>query len=412
MFKNNLILISSLGIPYFETLEDFSRTIGLSTKLIYLLTNNTDNYYHFKEIPKKNGSTRIIAIPSYTLKITQRWISQNILNKLRPSDYAMAFRRCTNDNRFDIKTNAYYHSDSLYGLSIDLCDFFPSISAAKVYSIFKGIGYNKTASTILTNLCTLENKLPQGAVCSPALSNLICNRLDNRLVGLCSKRGILYTRYADDMYFSCDNKGLLLKVYPIIEKIIISEGFIINQNKLHYHTPKNKQVITGVLVSYPNGKQELKAPKEMKRRIRAEIFRCIMTGNYESAEHIKGEIAYVCFIQSENSRNFKQAIIQYINKTSKKVEYFLELVNAYNENFFFREQEHLEFLNINELELDIKNDGSIDYDQYLFEAMEMIYQNRIDYINKNHLQDICTYENWPKAITEEKNETLDDETPY
>ena len=102
MIKNNLILISSLGIPYFETLEDFSRTIGLSTKLIYLLTNNTDNYYHFKEIPKKNGSTRIIAIPSYTLKITQRWISQNILNKLRPSDYAMAFRRCTNDNRFDI----------------------------------------------------------------------------------------------------------------------------------------------------------------------------------------------------------------------------------------------------------------------------------------------------------------------
>lgn len=412
MFKNNLILISSLGIPYFETLEDFSRTIGLSTKLIYLLTNNTDNYYHFKEIPKKNGSTRIIAIPSYTLKITQRWISQNILNKLRPSDYAMAFRRCTNDNRFDIKTNAYYHSDSLYGISIDLCDFFPSISAAKVYSIFKGIGYNKTASTILTNLCTLENKLPQGAVCSPALSNLICNRLDNRLVGLCSKRGILYTRYADDMYFSCDNKGLLLKVYPIIEKIIKSEGFIINQNKLHYHTPKNKHIITGVLVSHPNGKQELKAPKEMKRRIRAEIFRCIMTGSYENAEHIKGEIAYVCFIQSENSRNFKQALIQYINKTSKKVEFFLELVNAYNENFFFREQEHLEFLNINELELDIKNDGSIDYDQYLFEAMEMIYQNRIDYINKNHLQDICTYENWPKAITEEKNETLDDETPY
>ena len=44
--------------------------------------------------------------------------------------------------------------------------------------------------------------------------------------------------------------------------------------------------------------------------------------------------------------------------------------------------------------------------------MEMIYQNRMDYINKNHLQDICTYENWPKAITEEKNETLDDETPY
>ena len=93
MQKNNLLLINSLGIPYFECLEEFSRIIGLSTKLIYLLTNKTESYYSFKEIPKKNGTKRIIAIPSYTLKITQRWILKNILNKIRPSDYAMAFRK-------------------------------------------------------------------------------------------------------------------------------------------------------------------------------------------------------------------------------------------------------------------------------------------------------------------------------
>ncbi len=412
MSNNSTILINSLNIPYFENLEEFSRTIGLSTKLIYLLTNNTENYYRFKEIPKKTGEKRVIAIPSYTLRITQRWILQNILNKLRPSDYAMAFRKSTSHNKFDIKKNAYYHSESLYGLSIDLSDFFPSISAAKVFSVFKSIGYNNTASTILTNLCTLKNRLPQGAVCSPALSNLICIRLDNRLFGLCSKRGILYTRYADDMYFSCDNKGLLLKLFPIIEKIIKDEGFVINQNKLHYHTPKNKHLITGVLISHLNGNSELKAPKELKRKIRAEIFRCIMTGNYENTEHIKGEIAYVCFIQNENKYNFKESIIRYINKTSKKVEYFNELVNAYNENFLFSEQEPLSFLDVNELELNIPKEFSEDYDNYLFETIEMIFQNRKEYINKHHLTDICSYDNWPKAITEKAMDVLGDETPF
>ena len=412
MQKNNLLLINSLGIPYFECLEEFSRIIGLSIKLIYLLTNKTESYYSFKEIPKKNGTKRIIAIPSYTLKITQRWILKNILNKIRPSDYAMAFRKSSNNNKFDIKKNAYYHSDSLYGLSIDLSDFFPSINAAKVYRIFKGIGYNNTASAILTNLCTLENKLPQGAVCSPALSNLICMRLDRRLFGLCAKRGVLYTRYADDMYFSCDNKGLLLKMFPIIEKIIKSEGFIINQDKLHYHTPKNKHLITGVVISHSNDTSELKVSKEFKRKIRAEIFRCIMTGNYENAAHIKGEISYVCFIQSENRQDYKQSIIQYINRTSKKIEYFCELVDAYNENFFYDEQEPLEFLDINKLEIDCPEKDIDNYDQYLFGTIEAIFQYRKEYIKNNNLTDICKDQTWPKDTTEHESDVSSEETPF
>ena len=293
-----------------------------------------------------------------------------------------------------------------------MSDFFPSINAAKVFRIFKGIGYNNTASAILTNLCTLENHLPQGAVCSPALSNLICMRLDRSLFGLCSKRGILYTRYADDMYFSCDNKGLLLKMFPIIEKIIKSEGFLINQDKLHYHTPKNRHLITGVVISHSNDTSELKVSKVFKRKIRAEIFRCIMTGNYENAAHIKGEIAYVCFIQSENCQDYKQSIIQYINRTSKKIEYFKELVDAYNKNFLYNEQEYLEYLDINNLEVDCPKKDTENFDQYLFETIESIFQSRKEYIKSNHLIDICKYQGWPKIITENEFDASSDETPF
>lgn len=417
MSKNSLLLINSLDIPYFEDLEEFSKAIGLSKKLIYILTNNTENYYHFKDIPKKSGKHRTIFIPSYTLKIVQKWILNNILNKLKPSDFAMAFRKSTTENRFDIKKNASYHANSLYGLSIDLCDFFPSISSNKVFRIFKSIGYNNTASTILTNLCTLDGSLPQGAVCSPALSNLICIILDKRLSGLCSKRGILYTRYADDMYFSCDNKGLLLKLLPIINTIINDEGFMINKDKLHFHTPKNKHQITGIIVDHSNEKNELKASKELKRKIRSEIFQCIMSGAYESSKHIKGEISYVCYIQKENTKSFKESIIKYINKVSKKVEYFPELVDAYNANFFYKEQEHLEYQNITKLEL--INDGMdiAEYEHLLFSTKNMIYQSRKDYINKKRIKDICEYKNWPKEIIDNalnvSNDVIsDNESPF
>ena len=144
----------------------------------------------------------------------------------------MAFRK---GKDYGHKQNALYHSNTLYGLALDLKDFFPSITASKVYTIFSSLGYNNFAATILTNLCTLDGKLPQGSACSPALSNIICITLDKRLIGLCEKRGIRYSRYADDMYFSCDDKALLLKNFPIITKIIEDEDFNINEKKTHFH---------------------------------------------------------------------------------------------------------------------------------------------------------------------------------
>jgi hypothetical protein len=137
-----------------------------------------------------------------------------------------------------------------------------------------------------------------------------------------------------------------------------------------------------------------------------------MTGNYDNAAHIKGEIAYVCFIQSENIQDYKQSIIQYINRTSKKIEYFCELVDAYNENFFYDEQEPLVFLDINKLEVDCPENDTENYDQYLFETIEAIFQYRKEYIKNNNLTDICKYQNWPKIITENEFDASSEETPF
>ena len=94
MSKNDsMLLMSSLGLPVFSDLNEFSKLIGLSTRLLYCLSKKTDRYYKIKYIPKRNGGRRQISIPSYTLHIVQKWILFNILNKLTPSDQAMAFRR-------------------------------------------------------------------------------------------------------------------------------------------------------------------------------------------------------------------------------------------------------------------------------------------------------------------------------
>lgn len=183
--------MNSLSLPRFSTIDELAKLTGLSTRLLYCLSMRTSNYYRHTAIPKRNGTARQINIPSYTLNILQRWILVNILNKISPSNRAMAFRRGA---QYGNKQNARYHSQTLYGVAIDLKDFFPSITAEKVYTLFSNIGYDNFAATILTNICTLDNKLPQGSVCSPAISNIVCITLDKRLIGLCEKRGIRFTR--------------------------------------------------------------------------------------------------------------------------------------------------------------------------------------------------------------------------
>jgi RNA-directed DNA polymerase len=79
--------------------------------------------------------------------------------------------------------------------------------------MFFSLGYGEVVSAALAALCTRRilldpegerrvawsGLLTQGAPTSPAISNLVCRRLDARLTGLAGKLGARYTRYADDL---------------------------------------------------------------------------------------------------------------------------------------------------------------------------------------------------------------------
>lgn len=383
--KPYTLIMDSLDLPLFSTIDELSELLRLSTRLLYCLSTLTKKYYKTKRIPKKSGSWREISIPSYTLHIVQKWILIHILNKLTPSNQSMAFRP---GSSYGIKQNAIHHAQTLYGLSVDLKDFFPSISSNKIYTVFSNLGYNKFAASILTNLCTLDGKLPQGSSCSPALSNLVCRSLDKRLMGVCQKRGIIYTRYADDMYFSCDDKTLLLRYFHVFKSIIEDEGFSVNDEKTHYYTPTNKKRITGVTVvqDHINDTFELKAPKLIKRRLRAEIFRCIISGDYKNRKHILGQIAYISYIEKDNNHDFLSSIQKYIAKTASKIQYFPELVERYNNNLFFSEMPTIETI-------DVVLENEEQFDSFC----EML-EDRKGFLSKNHIEDICQYTTWPNVI--------------
>jgi hypothetical protein len=199
-------------------------------------------------------------------------------------------------------------------------------------------GYNGIVSGTLANLCTYDGYLPQGGICSPALSNLVCMSIDKRLIGLCDKRDITYTRYADDMTFSSNDKTLLKKIYPIIEKIIQGEGFILNKNKTRFLSPKSRKMITGVNINT----KEVKANGKLKRKVRAIIHKSIMTGNYEQNDKIIGLIAFINSIEG----NYRSKIIKYINSFEKKLQFPTDkkYIELYNKNKLFKKLKKFKYI--------------------------------------------------------------------
>ncbi len=327
-FTNKYIL-DSLKLPIIENLDDLEESISINKKLLYFLSKESNlKKYNTFYINKKNGNRREINEPVYSLKIIQKWILENILYNMKLSKNSFGFQNSNLGS--PLVENAKIHKDNDFILKMDLKDFYPSIKRDKVFYLFKNVGYNNYISNVLTNLCTYKDTLPQGAVTSPYISNLICYKLDYRIDKYCVKREISYTRYADDLMFSGNNRDVLRRIYGMIIKILKDEGFKINKDKTFFMTPKGRKKIIGITVN----DKLIKAPKQMKRLVRSMIHNAIVSCDYSKIDIIRGYIAYIDSVE----KGYKDNIILYINNfKNKSICMFQDVVNSYNSHKFYKE---------------------------------------------------------------------------
>lgn len=185
----------------FEKLVDLRDVAALLEvdykRLIYHLHKvpPTKKYTVFT-IPKKSGPARQIAAPISPLKILQKKLCFILSSVVDPKHSVHGFVRGRN-----IRTNALVHAGKKYIFSIDLEDFFPSINFGRVRGLFMGPPFrlNAKVATILAQICTFNNSLPQGAPTSPVVSNLLCRKMDQQLNRLARNYRCDYSRYADDI---------------------------------------------------------------------------------------------------------------------------------------------------------------------------------------------------------------------
>jgi retron-type reverse transcriptase len=278
--------LSAAGLPVVHNASELaaamSITVGELRFLSYARRVSTVSHYQRFQIPKKSGGTRLISAPMPRLKRAQEWVLHTILEKVRLHDAAHGFCRGRS-----IVSNAAPHVGADVVVNMDLQDFFPTVSYRRIRGVFRKLGYSEQVATLLALLCSEpdvdavaldgrsyyvargERFLPQGAPTSPAITNILCRRLDARLSRVAGQLGFRYSRYADDLTFSATGEAaadvgrMLRRARYVIEQ----EDFRVHPNKTRILRRGRRQEVTGLVVN-----QRVNVSRRLLRRFRATLF--------------------------------------------------------------------------------------------------------------------------------------------
>ena len=306
------------------------------TSIIYK-TPIEQRYSEF-EIPKKNGGVRLIKAPSPKLKVLQSRLAnylyaclEEIEKSRRTKSVSHGFRKSVG-----IVSNAKSHKNRRFVLNLDLENFFPSFHFGRVRGFFlkdKCFDLNEEVATTIAQIACDGQALPQGSPCSPVISELVGQILDLRLLRFAKKNGIRYSRYADDLTFSTNQKLFPLQVAiqdkadaskwilgkALVDKIEAS-GFRVNTSKTRMHVKGSRQRVNGLVVN-----EKANIASHYYRRTRAMCDSLFANGNYfketkvaeiggakepvviKTLAPLEGILSHIYYVtQSEEKRNIQE----------------------------------------------------------------------------------------------------------
>ena len=270
----------------------------------------------------------------------QRWIDRNTLIHAPVDEASVAFS--TGDS---IMTAASHHCGARWIIKLDIKSFFESISERQIYHVFIKMGYQPLVALEMTRICTRVRKvapqtkrwyanpsrwnrinsyqshrlgyLPQGAPTSPKLSNLAVLEFDKSLREIAENKGLIYTRYADDLSFSTKSSHFSRKeashFIGRVYQIMRTHGFSPNKTKTHIATPRSRKIILGLLVD----RERPRLTREFKLRVRKHLHylthkdfgpaRHAQANNaasiYALRNHVKGLLAFASGVEPSYADN-------------------------------------------------------------------------------------------------------------
>jgi group II intron reverse transcriptase/maturase len=266
------------------------------------------------EIPKSNGKTRLLGIPTVTDRMFQQAIHQVLQPIFEPDfqQYSYGFRPNRNAQQAVAQSLTNINLGYQHIVDIDLKSFFDEVGhyvlLDLIYEKVKCKSTLKLLRRFLRVPIQINGKLhkrrkgvPQGSPLSPLLSNILLNELDKEL----EKRGHGYVRYADDFSIYVRSEKAAKRVGNSIYRFLQHKLHLpINREKSGIRRPVNFNLLGfGFVPTYKKGEKGkyqlvVKQSKweELKAKLKA-ITRKTIPASFDERIHrinllIRGWINY------------------------------------------------------------------------------------------------------------------------
>jgi RNA-directed DNA polymerase len=210
------------------------------------------------------------------MRIVQYKILTQILDKIAVPEYIHAFEKGKS-----IPKMAVRHVGKDMVVSIDLEDFFTSIKQYQLFDLFQHLGFGEKPARTLSEICTYESFVPQGALTSPKISNIITAlTFGPAIKKYCDSKGFTLSIYADDITISMDKetrekcgKDIVKEILRTVSLEVGRYRFTVNERKTKVMRPYQRQYVCGAVVNI-----KVNLQKSERNKLRAMVYNCNKNG--------------------------------------------------------------------------------------------------------------------------------------
>jgi len=268
-------------------------------------------------------------------KLLDKWVDDSLAryfkdhkDPLKSRVYPLGFEK-----NHTVEDIVVQHIHNKFLLRLDVSKYFETIS----FDMVK----NKLPESLLFLIEPIyfdnNNRLRRGLHASPRIAEIVGEKIDNKIKNILFHDNltplIKYTRYCDDLQFSCSNRDILRNVEALIRQEIENIGLAINENKTKI-IPVNSNQILGLRIH--NGKIIVSKKYRNKARVRVLIAkksyhkcdRGLKDSLIEAIQKIESAIGTLHYLdQYGHNEKYKGTIKDLVSKMNELRQTYNKLAN-------------------------------------------------------------------------------------